>query len=200
LFLTFLAAAPAQAAPPAEPTYWKDIRPVFRRHCTACHSAKNLREVSVSGGLALDSYEAVRKGTAKRDANILHQVLVTTDVKKRMPLDGIPVPAETAALVKRWIDTGAKEGVKPDDGPEVAVKKTGPRRRLDVVLATTATPPAKALGNAKPGKLDLALKIGPLAPVTAVVFSPDGKLLASGSYGQVTVWDVAAGKPVKVLT
>jgi WD40 repeat protein len=45
-----------------------------------------------------------------------------------------------------------------------------------------------------------SLKIGPLAPVAAVVFSPDGKYLAAGSYGQVAVWDVKAGKLARLLT
>ena len=47
----------------AEPTYWQDIRPVLRKNCTVCHSVRNLKELDVSGGLALDSYEAIRKGS-----------------------------------------------------------------------------------------------------------------------------------------
>src|SRR6266446_7090185 len=54
-------ATPACAAPP-KPTYWQDIRPVLRKNCTACHNKRNIKERDVSGGLALDSYEAVRKG------------------------------------------------------------------------------------------------------------------------------------------
>src|SRR5690349_13091534 len=46
----------------AEPTYWQDIRPVLRKNCTVCHSVRNLKELEVSGGLALDSYEAIRRG------------------------------------------------------------------------------------------------------------------------------------------
>src|SRR5262249_15786703 len=61
--LCSLAVGPA-AAGSSEPTYWKDIRPIFRKYCTACHSAKNVREIDVSGGLALDSYEAARKGSS----------------------------------------------------------------------------------------------------------------------------------------
>ena len=47
----FLLAVPA--APAAEPTYWQDVRPALRKHCTVCHSVKNLSEVDLSGGLAL---------------------------------------------------------------------------------------------------------------------------------------------------
>jgi WD40 repeat protein len=36
--------------------------------------------------------------------------------------------------------------------------------------------------------------------VAAVAFSPDGKLLASGVYGRVTIWDLGSAKPVKFLT
>src|SRR5205807_3379399 len=119
--LCALAVQPAAAGPP-ELTYWKDIRPIFRKYCTACHSAKNLKEVDVSGGLALDSYEATIKGSkrkvivpGKSADSVLVQYLVTTDVKKRMPLDAAPLSAEQIKLVKSWIDTGAKEGMKPVD-------------------------------------------------------------------------------------
>ena len=189
------------------PTYWKDIRPIFRKHCTVCHSAKNIKEADVSGGLALDSYEAARKGSSrpiflpgKSKDSIILQLLETTDVKKRMPLEAKALPADKIALIRRWIDSGAGEGKKPDD-PAVSIisKKPVKRRQLDVVLTTNAVAPAGTLAKAG-GKLDLAMKVGPLAPVTAVAFSRDGKLLASGSYGLVTIWDLALAKPIKMLT
>jgi hypothetical protein len=202
-FVVWHAPATAQT-----PTYWQDIRPVFRKHCTVCHSAKNVKEIDVSGGLALDSYEAARKGTkhpvivpGKSADSILVHLVTTTDKNKRMPLDASPLPAESIALLKKWIDTGAPEGARPEETTDpVVAKKPAPVRKLDVFLATTTVPPAGALGAAKPGKLELSLKVGPLAPSAAVAFSPDGKLLAAGNYGQVTIWDVAEVKPVKVLT
>jgi WD40 repeat protein len=205
--LSALAAQPAAAGAP-EPTYWKDIRPIFRKYCTACHSAKNVKEIDVSGGLALDSYEAARKGSShpviepgKSDDSRLVRLLVTTNARRRMPLDAPPLPEDKIALVRRWIDRGAKEGQKPASEPDTTVaKKSGPRRKLDVTLPTSTVPAAGVLGKGTAGKLELALKVGPLAPVVAVAFSPDGKLLATGSYGQVVVWDVAAVKPLRVLT
>jgi hypothetical protein len=200
-----LAAGTASAA---EPTYWQDVRPVLRKHCTACHNAKHVADLDVSGGLALDSYAAVLKGAkapvihvGKSADSPLIKLVVTDDEEKRMPLAGKPLPPETIALLRRWIDSGAKEGTKPETDPATVVKTTPPRtRKLDVTLPTSAVPPRGALGAAAPGKLALTLKAGPLAPVAAVAFSPDGKLLAAGSYARVTVWDLATARPVKVLT
>jgi WD domain, G-beta repeat/Planctomycete cytochrome C len=207
-FWLCLTCAPALAAPPADPTYWQDIRPLLRRNCTVCHSTKNLKEPDVSGGLALDNYAAVRQGTkhaviepGKSDASILVQRLLTEDGDKRMPLGATPLPSEVVALIRRWIDTGAKEGKNPDaDAVAVTVPVVKRTRKLDVTLATTAVPPEGLVGRHKPGKLALALKVGPLAPVASVAFSPDGKFLATGSYRQVTIWDLASAQPVKTLT
>lgn len=190
-----------------DPTYWQDIRPIFRKHCTVCHSAKNLKEADVSGGLALDTLDAVRKGSArpvlaaKSADSLLIQLLETIDAKKRMPLDAKPLPKETIDLVRRWIDTGAKEGKPTEDpaDPKVIAKSTT-ARKLDVLLPTAAIPPAGLLSKAAPAKLEVALKIGPLSPIAAVAFSPDGKYLTAGSFAQVAVWDLQSARCVKVLT
>jgi WD40 repeat protein len=193
--LAFLALATVGTA--AEPTYWGDVRPVLRKNCTACHNARHLGELDVSGGLALDSYEAVLRGSktpvvrlGKSVDSRLIQAVVTTDSDKRMPLAATPLPAEAIDLLRRWIDTGAKEGARPA-GESSVVTMTTPRRarKRDVILSTAAA-----------GKLELTLSVGPLAPVAAVAFSPDGKLLATGSYGRVVLWDLATVKPARVLT
>jgi WD40 repeat protein len=192
----------------ADPTYWQDVRPILRKNCTVCHSAKHLDEVDVSGGLALDSYEGVLKGSKtaviharKSEASRLVERLTTRDEDKRMPQGATPLSPETIELIRRWIDAGAREGSRPASAaPPVETRHLAPTRKLDVTLMTEAIPPRGVLGPAAPGKLELSLKVGPLAPVAAVVFSPDGRLLAVGSYGQVTIWDLAAARPAKVLT
>lgn len=206
LLVAFLVLPLTANAQSTDLTYWQDIRPILRRHCIVCHSTAKLRQVEVSGGLALDTYAAALKGSKRAvivpkhaEKSELFELLVTKDVKRRMPLESDPLSKEKIALIKKWIDTGAKEGTPPMEVAVTPAKKAN-TRKLDVVLATSATPPAGSLGVKKGGKLDLALKVGPLAPITAVAFNPGNTLLAAGSYGQVVVWDLTKGEPIKVLT
>jgi hypothetical protein len=201
-----IAAIPVPAFGQTDLTYWQDIRPIFRKHCTACHSARNVKKIEVSGGLALDTFDGVRKGSKRAvvepgmsDKSLLHQLLVTSDEQRRMPLETDPLPKEKIELIKRWIDSGAKEGTAP---AEIAVgpTKKAATRKLDVVLPTNAVLPAGSAGSKVTGKLELALKVGPLAPITALAFSPDNKFLAAGSYGQVLIWDLTKAEPARVLT
>src|SRR5687767_8660306 len=47
--------------------------------------------------------------------------------------------------------------------------------------------------------LSYTLGVGPLPPVTAMEFSPDGSMLAVGSYRTVVLWDAKAGKPLSCI-
>jgi hypothetical protein len=208
LLVSSLIPHPSSLATAADLTYWQDIRPILRKNCTVCHSAKNQKELDVSGGLALDSYAAIHKGTAhpviapgNSGASILIQRVTTDDDDKRMPLGATPLPPETIALLRRWVDAGAKEGKNPGDNAiQVTAPATKRAGKRDVTLLTNAVPPKGFLGLSKPAKLELVFKVGPLAPVAAVAFSPDGKLLATGSYRQVTIWDLATVQPLHTLT
>jgi hypothetical protein len=208
LFVPLWLILSSQPACAAEPTYWQDIRPILRKNCTVCHNVKNLKEDDVSGGLALDSYGAILKGKhgrgvrpGKSGDSLIVKMITAADGSRRMPKDGPALSSDTIALIRRWIDGGAKEGTNTETAaPGVASTQPKRTRKLEVILHTEAVPPKGLLGAVNPGKLDLALKVGPLAPVVAVAFSPDGKRLAAGSYGRVTVWEMPAARPVKTLT
>jgi WD40 repeat protein len=196
--------SPASAA---DPTYWKDVRPILRKHCTVCHSERKLDQLEVSAGLALDKPELIRKGSrngkvivpGKPEQSLIVELLTTKDKKRAMPLDADPLPASDIETIRKWVASGAAEGVKPaDDAVVVAAPTTIAKvRKLPVTFATRAALPKT---STTPGPLSVSLPIGPLPPVAAVAFSPDGKLLATGIYGRVTVWDLTTAKPAKVLT
>src|SRR5438270_3570537 len=81
------------------PTYWQDVRPALRKYCIACHNARNIKEVDVSGGLALDSYDALMEGAKKSpvqpgksgDSELVKRV-VSKDENVRMPPTDTVVP------------------------------------------------------------------------------------------------------------
>ncbi len=225
LALLFVAVNPplASAAPADEPTFWSDIRPIFQKNCTICHSSKNIEKKDIGGGLSLTTFDAAMKDPkepvvvpGKSAESKLFQLLITKDEDKRMPKDADPLPPSDLELIRKWIDEGAKEGERPKQAPAdvpgadaASGAARGPKRpaslvrSLDVVLPSAAMLPAEVAKTlepppAQPGKLDLALKIGPLPAVTALAYSPDGKLVV-GSYGAVAIWDLAKAELLKSI-
>src|SRR5262249_6668106 len=123
LFLSVLSVSSVVplSARAGEPTYWQDVRPILRKNCTACHNTRNLRQPEVCGGLALDIYEGVLKGprqkvveVGKSGDSLLIKLVTTTDPDPRMPVGDKPLAEETIAVLRQWIDSGAKEGQRPD--------------------------------------------------------------------------------------
>ncbi len=101
------------------------------------------------------------------------------------PAPAKPAPAKPAP--------GRAEAPRPPAAPA--------RKHTDVVLPAGAGVPGELVplkpGSDKekvPGKLEAVLKVGPLAPVSALAYTPDGARLLVGSYGRVAVWDLAAGR------
>jgi WD40 repeat protein len=192
---------------------------LLRRNCTVCHSVRTLKEPDVSGGLALDTYAAVLKGAksqvvvlGKPDESELLRRLHLKDAARRMPLDADPLPDETIALLRRWVAAGVPEGIRPSEPDASATGGNGTpvanasgsvgRRKLDVVFATKYSPPRTLSPKPLPynSYIELVLPAGPLTPITALAYNPDGTLLAVGAYGRVAVWDVKSVTPAKVLT
>jgi WD40 repeat protein len=208
----FLGACAAIARGDEPPTYERDIRPLFAKRCTVCHSKKNLDKTDVSAGLALDSFDAALEGTRERTvvangdagASVLYQRLIAADPDERMPLGEKPLTEPQRALVRRWIDAGLPRGVAPSAASTATSTGAGRARRivraLDVVVPTEAKAPAGLEGVSEgTGPVQLVLKVGPLPAITALAFRGDGRQLAVGTFAAVVVWDLDQGKPALII-
>jgi mono/diheme cytochrome c family protein len=102
----------------AEIDFSRAVQPIFARHCAKCHIEKR------EGGLRLtsrkdafvpaDSGEVVIKPGDSAASEMIRRI--TADDDARMPPEGERLSADEVALIKRWIDEGAK-------WPESAVAK-----------------------------------------------------------------------------
>lgn len=214
--LPILAASVTGVAGADDVTYWQQVRPILAKHCTICHNPRNAAKKEIGGGLSLHSFAAFMRDSkkpvvvpGKSDDSLLYQLLTTDDEDKRMPRDADPLPPQDIALIRRWIDSGAPEGTAPSAPETELAAALGPkrprslRRTVDLIFQSRTAVGADVAKElqppVKPGLLDAVLKVGPLSPAAALAFSPDGKVLAVGSYGQVFLWDLAATRLVRTL-
>lgn len=118
-FLTVARAAP-QAGAPALIDYQRQIQPIIDKHCLECHSQDKRK-----GGLSLATYgdvlEGGRNGAVIRPANgagsaIVHRL--TGAVEPQMPKDEDPLPPAELALIRLWIDQGARGGPSSSPAPQ----------------------------------------------------------------------------------
>ncbi len=114
----FAAAALWPAAPVAhaEPDYAKDIKPLLKSRCYACHGA--LKQKS---GLRLDTVALMRKGGDSGDAiahgsPLLLERVTSSDKDERMPPEGAALTVDEIAKLKAWLAAGAP--APADEKPE----------------------------------------------------------------------------------
>jgi hypothetical protein len=115
LFLTLLLAPGPALAEPVD--YVRQVKPILRDRCYACHGA--LRQKS---GLRLDAASLLRQGgdsgpavvPGKPDESVILDA-VTGNGRPRMPpeSEGTPLAARELALLKAWIEQGAKAPDEP---------------------------------------------------------------------------------------
>jgi WD40 repeat protein len=156
------------------PTYASQVMPIFQQKCLACHSS-----AAKMGGLVMDSYDALMKGGTHGPAIVPGKgdesrlvLMLEGKLQPRMPFGGDPLPAADIAVIKGWIEHGAKA---PPPGEVV----------------TTA--PKPVIPDIKPQ--------GPVvSPVLSLAYSPDGKLIASGGYKEVRLIEPSTGKVLADLS
>jgi WD40 repeat protein len=205
--------------------YEKEIEPIFYKHCITCHSGSEKK-----GRFDLGSYETLVKGgkrgpaimPGKSENSLLVKLAGRTQKPYMPPLDEEnPLSPEELALVKLWIDQGARAPTSARVRPKIVVSL--PPAGVHPVRAVAVSPDKATIvagrGNqihvydAAAGKYVRSLvdpnlktpdgkpvKAAHLSLVESLAYSPDGKLLASGSFQEVTLWDAKSGALVKKLT
>lgn len=198
-------------------TYENDIEPIFVKKCSFCHSG-NVKEAR----LDLGTYEALMKGgkrgksvvPGKADDSLLYKSAGKTVRPLMPPKAETPLTPEELALIKLWIDQGAKapSGVRPK--PKVIVGL--PPASVQPVRAIAISADKKFVVASRGNQLHVydadkgdylkslvdpnlttpdkkPVKAAHLSLVESLAYSPDGKYIASGSFQEVIVWDAATG-------
>ena len=182
----------------AEPSYFKDVRPVLQRQCQGCHQP-NLK----SSDLDLTTFDGLAKGGKRGPAIPLIVKYLTGEMKPQMPLGQPALAAESIEIVKNWIAAGAKNDTPAEAGVDKPIVYT----QAPVVTALAFSPDGRwiavsgnreTLVHAVDGSSPARRLAGLSERILSLAFSSDGKLLVAGGgtparFGEIQVWDVAAG-------
>ncbi|MDW8244451.1 MAG: c-type cytochrome domain-containing protein, partial [Thermogemmata sp.] len=173
------AAPSAKAAAKEEPvSFIRDVAPILKENCFACHDAKKK-----SGKYDMTTYEKLLAGGVNGEAVIpgkpeeseLYTLMVSQDERRMPPRDkGEAVAADKAEVIRRWI----LQGAKLDAGIEA-------KADLNKELRIRWQPPRPPQAYPFP------------AIINALAFTPDGKRLVAGGYHELTVWEATTGKLVQ---
>jgi len=103
-----IAALPLLAADRVD--FDRQVHPILAARCISCHGTEKR-----SGGLSLATYrdtlDGGRSGAAVRPGDSLASLLlkrISGEVAPRMPLGGDPLTPDQTAILKTWIDEGAR--------------------------------------------------------------------------------------------
>ncbi len=192
-------------------SYFRKIRPIFQAHCQGCHQPAKAKGDYVMTDFVrlLHGGESAEKGelaivAGAPDQSLLVKQITPENGEVEMPPKDEPLPPDDIALVRRWIEEGAK-----DDTPENARQRFDAAHpptynRAPVITSLNFSPDGSLLAVAgfhevllwnSDGTQLLARLVGMSERIEAVRFSPDGKRLAAcggrpAQMGEVQVWDV----------
>ena len=231
-----LASAQEKKAKPVEPIkvvelkrtepvlYDKEIEPILVNKCAFCH-ADNIKE----GKLDMGSYETLMKGgkrgvpilPGKSGESLLVKLCGKTMKPTMPPKSEEPLTPEELALIKLWIDQGAKAPTMKRERPKVIV--TGPPAGVHPVLDIAVSPDKKFVAASRGNQIHLyeaatgnhvrtfvdpqlvgpdkkPVKAAHLSLVDSLAYSPDSKTIASGAFQEAILWDAEKGTIRQRLT
>jgi WD40 repeat protein len=205
--------------------YEKEVESIFYKKCIACHSG-SVKE----GNLDLASYEGLIKGgkrgspivPGKGSESLIIKLLSRTEHKPFMPPRGEPpVVPEEMAIVKLWIDQGAKAPSGTKQRPTIVISV--PPANVVPVRALAVSPDKTTVAAGRGNQIHIydagsgtyirsliapnlktadgkAVKAAHLSLVDSMAYSPDGKYLVSGSFQEIAVWDPRTGEQRHKIT
>lgn len=207
--------APAHAV--EKPEFYQDVYPFLKANCISCHN-----KTTTKAGLNMETPELMIKGgdsgpsivPGKSAESLLVEASVhSPDLEMPPPNNksgAVKLTDAEIAVLKIWIDQGAKAGVQAER--QVAFKALAPG--IDPIYSIALTKDGRFAVCGRGHRLflydlaerqlvaeitDPAAKGGAhRAMVQSLAFSPDGTRLASGSFREVKLWKrevVTAGSP-----
>lgn len=185
------------------PDFNTHVQPIFRKYCNTCHNPKD-----AEGGLVLQDYARTMKGgedgpvivAGKSEQSRLWKLL-TADNESRMPPKDQPAPkADELAIIKAWIDSGAKAPTGGLAAASLITPKIAPTTKVrEAITSVAASPDGKWLAVARSRAVEV-VGGNPTKPLTGhtgiineVSFSRDGQWLCvaageTGLVGEATLW------------
>lgn len=200
-----------------EVDFYRDLYPVLRSNCIACHN-----KTTTKAALNLETPESIRKGGDSGEGVTPGNGAESLVYQAAAHLEGLEMPPranrsgarkltpQELALLKAWIDQGARGSVKQAQARTLIWQPLPPAVQPIYSVALTRDGRFAACGRANQVFVyDLATRqraarlvdetVAPpgsspnqraahRALVQSLAFSPDGTRLASGSFREVKIW------------
>jgi WD40 repeat protein len=192
--------------------FHKEIAPILAKKCQVCHNG-SVKESQFDMGTPEGLAKGGKRGHALVPGKSAESLLVLLAGKTRKPFmppkDEEPLTPEELAILKIWIDQGAKVAPSTLEKPRIVVAALPENVHPVRALAIRPDKPQLAAGRGNQihiydsgtgAHVRTLAAPGMLAVVEALAYSPNGKILAGGTFQEVILWDAASGAVLRRLT
>ena len=195
------------SADPAAPTWSRDVMPILRANCFACH-----QQAKKQGGYLMTDSAALLQGgesgdpaivPGNPDASYLMKEISLVDGKAEMPKNLPPLKPDEIDTIRRWIAAGAVIDTV-DTGPRYSAEKPPVYSRPPNIVSMDFSPDGSKLAVTgfhealvfQTQDWSRSHRLVGMSPrLESVRFSPDGKWLAlaggePGVSGEFQLWNM----------